>query len=113
MADEAELRAELVRVAQSLDRAGFYPSKSVSARWRDGLLITPTGRPYANMRPEDIVELNLSGSQRAGARDPSSEWPFHSRIYRASGRRSDRPHAQPDGDRIVLRPHRDPALPTT
>ena len=30
MADEAELRVELVRVAQSLDRAGFYPSKSGS-----------------------------------------------------------------------------------
>jgi L-fuculose-phosphate aldolase len=91
MADEAELRAELVRVAQSLDRAGFYPSKSVSARWRDRLLITPTGRPYANMRPEDIVELDLSGSQRAGARDPSSEWPLHNGIYKA----------RPDAEAIV------------
>ena len=85
MADETELRVELVRVAQELDRAGFYPSKSgnVSARWLDGLLITPTGLPYARMRPEDIVELDLSGSQRAGALDPSSEWRLHSGIYKA------------------------------
>ena len=69
MADEAELRGEVVRVAQALDRAGFCPSKSgnVSVRWRDGLLITPTGLPYANMRPEDVVELDLSGTQRVGA----------------------------------------------
>lgn len=85
MADEAELRAEVVRVAQALDQAGFCPSKSgnVSARWRDGLLITPTGLPYAAMRPDDVVELDLSGSRRAGTLDPSSEWPLHSGIYKA------------------------------
>ena len=63
MPNEAELRSELVRVAQALDRAGFCPSKSgnVSVRWRDGLLITPTGLPYARMRPEDVIELDLDG----------------------------------------------------
>jgi L-fuculose-phosphate aldolase len=85
MQDEAELRAELVRVAQALDGAGFCSSQSgnVSARWRNGLLITPTGLPYARMRPDDVVELDLSGSQRAGALNPSSEWPLHSGIYKA------------------------------
>ena len=93
MNEEVELRTELVRVAQALDRAGFFPSQSgdVSARWRDGLLITPTGLPYATMRPEDVVELDLSGSQRAGALDPSSEWPLHSGIYKA----------RPDAEAIV------------
>ena len=39
-ADELELRARIVRVAQALDQAGFCPSKSgnVSCRHRDGLL---------------------------------------------------------------------------
>jgi L-fuculose-phosphate aldolase len=88
--EEAELRAGIVRVAQALDHAGFCPSKSgnVSARWREGLLITASGLPYAVMQPADIVEIDLSGGLRAGTRKPSSEWPFHTTIYRA------RPDAQ-------------------
>ena len=56
---EEELREKIVRIAHALDRAGLCPSKSgnVSARFRDGLLITPSGLPYAVMRPADIVEL--------------------------------------------------------
>jgi L-fuculose-phosphate aldolase len=93
MPDEAELRAELVRVAQALDQAGFCPSKSgnVSVRWRNGLLITPTGLPYTRMRPEDIIELDLFGEKQAGTLDPSSEWPLHSGIYKA----------RPDAEAIV------------
>jgi L-fuculose-phosphate aldolase len=88
--EEEELRAKIVRVAQALDLAGFCPSKSgnVSARWRDGLLITPSGLPYAGMQPADIVEIDISGRLLAGARKASSEWPFHTTIYRA------RPDAQ-------------------
>ena len=88
---EADLRAAIVRVAQAADRAGFCPSKSgnVSARFGDGLLLTPSGLPYAVMEPADIVELSLDGEPRqAGARRPSSEWPFHTTIYQA------RPDAQ-------------------
>jgi L-fuculose-phosphate aldolase len=87
--DEAELRARIIRVAQSLDEAGFCPSKSgnVSARFRDGLLITPSGLPYAVMKPDDLVALDLDGTVRGGGK-PSSEWPFHTTIYRA------RPDAQ-------------------
>jgi L-fuculose-phosphate aldolase len=90
MGKEEELRAKIVRVAQALDQAGFCPSKSgnVSARWRDGLLITPSGLPYAAMQPHDIVEIDVTGNTRADARKPSSEWPFHTTIYKA------RPDAQ-------------------
>ena len=82
---EAELRAGVVRAAQAMDQAGFAPSKSgnVSCRYRDGALITPSGLPYARMQPEDIVEIDLQGQVRSGAGKPSSEWPFHTSIYRA------------------------------
>jgi len=82
---EAELRAEIVAVAQAIDRAGFCPSKSgnVSARFEDGLLITPSGLPYAQTMPADLVHLALDGTTQAGGRKPSSEWPFHTAIYRA------------------------------
>lgn len=87
---EQALRAEIVAVAQAIDRAGFCPSKSgnVSARFDGGLLITPSGLPYAQTRPEDLIQLALDGTVLSGARKPSSEWPFHVEIYRA------RPDAQ-------------------
>ncbi len=83
--DESVLRAAVVRVAQAMDRAGFAPSKSgnVSCRLGDGLLVTPSGLPYAVMEPHDLVELGLDGEVRSGQRRPSSEWPFHTTIYRA------------------------------
>jgi L-fuculose-phosphate aldolase len=85
-----ELGAGIVAVAQAIDLAGFCPSKSgnVSARTEAGFLITPSGLPYAQTLPEDLIELSLDGMVLAGARKPSSEWPFHAAIYRA------RPEAQ-------------------
>jgi len=85
MSEEARLRADIVRIAQAMDRAGFAPTKSgnVSARWRDGVLITPSGLPYAAMTADDLVAIDLDGTVRAGARKPSSEWPFHTSIYGA------------------------------
>ena len=44
--------------------------------------------PYAQTRPEDLIQLALDGTVLSGARKPSSEWPFHVEIYRA------RPDAQ-------------------
>lgn len=87
---ELTLREEIVAVAQAIDRAGFCPSKSgnVSARFGDGLLITPSGLPYAQTKPEDLIYLDLDGAVLSGSRKPSSEWPFHVAIYKA------RPDAQ-------------------
>jgi L-fuculose-phosphate aldolase len=85
-----ELGAGIVALAQAIDLAGFCPSKSgnVSARTDAGFLITPSGLPYAQTLPEDLIELSLDGMVLSGARKPSSEWPFHAAIYRA------RPEAQ-------------------
>lgn len=87
---EADIRAGIVAVARAIDEAGFCPSKSgnVSARFGEGLLITPSGLPYAQTAPDDLIALSLDGSVLAGARRPSSEWPFHAAIYKA------RPDAQ-------------------
>ncbi|WID97961.1 class II aldolase/adducin family protein [Bosea vestrisii] len=88
--NELTLREEIVAVAQAIDKAGFCPSKSgnVSARFEGGLLITPSGLPYAKTRPEDLIHLSLDGTTLSGERKPSSEWPFHVEIYKA------RPDAQ-------------------
>ncbi len=63
--------------------AGLSPQRSgnVSARCGDGMLITPTGMPYDELTPDDIVLLSGSGAVEAGQRKPSSEWHFHLAIY--------------------------------
>ncbi len=79
-----DIREKIVAVAKAMDAAGFAPNKSgnVSARADEGMLITPSGLPYARMTPADIVSLDLEGAVRAGGK-PSSEWPFHAEIYKA------------------------------
>jgi L-fuculose-phosphate aldolase len=81
----AAARAEILRVAQALDRAGMMPSKSgnVSVRVGDGFLITPATLPYAETTPGDLVELGPDGAVRAGHRRPSSEWRLHQAVYAA------------------------------
>lgn len=82
---ESEARAAIVATAQTMERAGLAPNRSgnVSCRFDGGVLITPAGVPYAEMRAADIVALDLAGAVRSGTRTPSSEWPFHTAIYRA------------------------------
>jgi L-fuculose-phosphate aldolase len=82
---ESEARAAIVATAQTMERAGLAPNRSgnVSCRFDGGVLITPSGVPYAEMRAADIVALDLAGAVRSGTHTPSSEWPFHTAIYRA------------------------------
>lgn len=56
-------------------------SGNVSARWKSGFLITPSGRRYEDTRPVDIVWVDAKGAAR-GKWAPSSEWRFHHDIYR-------------------------------
>lgn len=50
---------------------------SISLRAQKGLLMTPSGIPYDEMRPSDLVEVPLDGNASYGHRKPSSEWRFH------------------------------------
>ena len=89
--DDAKLRAELIRTARSMNERGINVNKSgnVSARCRrgasEGYLITPTGGPYAELEPEDLVfmplEEPLDAASAVGRLRPSSEWEMHARVY--------------------------------
>jgi len=72
-----------VTTARQMNALGINRGKSgnVSARWKDGFLVTPSGLPYDQMSPQDIVFVDARGCAR-GAREPSSEWRFHFDIYR-------------------------------
>ena len=71
--------------AQAMSRRGLSPGRSgnVSARWDDGMLITPSGMAYDDIEPADVVFVDRQGDVAAGARKPSSEWRFHLALYEA------------------------------
>jgi L-fuculose-phosphate aldolase len=82
---ETAARRAVLDAAQAMSRTGLSPGRSgnVSMRWRDGLLITPSGMAYADMTAADIVAVDPEGRAEAGQRVPSSELPFHRAIYGA------------------------------
>lgn len=49
----------------------------------DAVAITPSGRPYDTMQPEDIAIVTLAGEWVDGPYRPSSETPMHTAVYRA------------------------------
>ncbi len=79
-----ELRARLIETALKMNELGLNQGRSgnLSVRAARGLLVTPSGIAYEEMRPSDIVEIKLDGSI-IGPRQPSSEWRFHLDIYAA------------------------------
>ena len=54
---------------------------NISVRFKDGMLITPSGMPYEIMKPEDIVFVNSKGGAEKD-KIPSSEWRFHLSILK-------------------------------
>jgi L-fuculose-phosphate aldolase len=79
------LRSEIVAVGQRMSASGLSPGKSgnLSVRVDGGMLITPTGIPYSEMKGADIVEVRSDGRVQPGQRVASSEWRVHLAIYKA------------------------------
>ena len=79
---EANLREELLQTARDMNTVGINQGSSgnVSVRCGDGYLITPSGMPYDECTPEDMVMMDMSG-EWSGTYKPSSEWRFHQDIY--------------------------------
>lgn len=89
------MRLGVISAARAMNALGLNrgTAGNVSARWRDGFLVTPTGMAYDETSPDDIVFVRGDGSVR-GARRPSSEWRFHRDIYEAR-----------EGARAILHAH--------
>jgi L-fuculose-phosphate aldolase len=75
------LRREIVAACQDMNRRGINQGTSgnISARVAEGFLITPSGLPYDEMKPADIVLMKPDGSH-VGRLKPSSEFRFHTSI---------------------------------
>ncbi len=81
-----DLRFEVVRISRAMSESGLVvgTSGNVSIRTPDErALITPSGLPYAEMKPEDVAVVDLEGNVIEGAFTPSVETPMHLGIYAA------------------------------
>jgi len=82
-------REEVIEYSLKLNSTNLSPLRSgnISLRGKegdkDGYLITPSGKKYESLRPEDIVfmGLNEEAEKKDTANKPSSEWRFHRDIY--------------------------------
>lgn len=82
--DDADLRQQIIATLLAMNAQGVNQGTSgnISIRVPSGILITPSGLPYEEMRPQDIVAMDLAGNV-TGQRKPSSEWRFHRDILAA------------------------------
>jgi L-fuculose-phosphate aldolase len=73
------LREQLVATAKQMSALGLTPGMSgnVSVRSPRGLIVTPSGMPYADLVADDTVELDGDGAARPGQRTPTTEWRLH------------------------------------
>lgn len=87
MDEFAAVRAEVVRTGQGmLERglvAGTWGNVSIRVPGAAQVAITPSGRDYRSLRPEDVAVVDQQGNRLAGALVPSTELPLHLGIYAA------------------------------
>ena len=78
-----ESRLEVAKTALDLLQTGLVinTSGNVSVRVNDHIVITPSGRSYTSLEPNDVCVLDLEGSQVDGDLLPSSETPLHLSVY--------------------------------
>lgn len=82
--NENQLRISLLDTSRRLVELGLNrgASGNASVRDGDGMLITPSALPVAEMTPDSMVRMDLAGNVLQGGK-PSSEWRFHRDILAA------------------------------
>ena len=87
-----ELKKQVIEYAQKLNSTNLSPLRSGNVSLRvanddvEGFLLTPSGKRYEDLVPEDIVFLALREEYNNlklfnSSLNPSSEWRFHQDIY--------------------------------
>ena len=83
--EEFALRGRLIDKGRELvDKDLAYGSwGNISVRLNDSeMLITPSSMDYSDIKPEDIVRVNINTLDYGEQRVPSSEAPMHAALYR-------------------------------
>ncbi|EMK5831831.1 L-fuculose-phosphate aldolase [Citrobacter sedlakii] len=80
--ERTQLSREIIETCLEMTRLGLNQGTAgnVSARYQNGMLITPSGIPYERMTENMIVYVDNDGHYEDG-KLPSSEWRFHLAAY--------------------------------
>ena len=80
----SKIKAEIIKFSKMLNSKNLSALRSgnISARYKDGFLITPSGKKYSSLKNKDIVFVSLDGKFNKKKGIPSSEWKFHQDIYK-------------------------------
>ena len=78
-----KLRSEIIKYSIMLNskKLSALRSGNISLRYKNGFLITPSGKKYTSLKNKDIVFVSLDGNFDKKKGIPSSEWKFHQDIY--------------------------------
>lgn len=83
---ENQIRKKIIALCLQMNATGLNQGTSgnISARFKDFMLITPSGIPYEDLKPADIAKMKIEGEDFAwkGPSKPSSEWHFHRAILK-------------------------------
>ena len=76
-------RSEIIKYSKMLNskKLSALRSGNISVKFKDGFLITPSGKKYSSLKNKDIVFVSLDGKFDKKKGIPSSEWKFHQDIY--------------------------------
>ena len=82
-------RNQIIEYSLKLNSTNLSPLRSgnislrVKESDKEGYLITPSGKKYETLKPEDIVFMGLNEDEekKDSTNKPSSEWRFHRDIY--------------------------------
>ena len=79
-----KIKAEIIKYSKMLNsrKLSALRSGNISARYKEGFLITPSGKKYSSLKTRDIVFVSLEGKFDKKKGIPSSEWQFHQDIYK-------------------------------
>ena len=79
-----KIKAEIIKYSKMLNSRNLSALRSgnISVRYKNGFLITPSGKKYSSLKNKDIVFVTLKGIFNKEKGIPSSEWKFHQDIYK-------------------------------
>ena len=86
MRAEWQVRREIVEVGQRLYTRGLIAASdgNISSRlWGDEIIITPSGSFLGELKPGELISVNMGAPHIAGSSRPSSELPMHALSYAA------------------------------
>ena len=77
-----KIKAEIIKYSKMLNsrKLSALRSGNISVRYKEGFLITPSGKKYSSLKTKDIVFVSLEGKFDNKKGIPSSEWQFHQDI---------------------------------